>query len=183
MAELLKEIKNTKYMCYVGGAGNLRPDGGGWNSCRDTFLESLIYKESKNFYYRLSNKQKIEDLILILTGIENKLKLTEQIRIQPTSHKREFLFLVPVWWQNIVRMSFLTLIVKNRIAYIEKTKLAVEKFLQGNVYFHGSRFDGWVSSFKKNADLLQPTPLENKKPIKVKLFYAWGEHTIDLQEM
>lgn len=170
-----------------------------WNNCRVTFHDHhqghIAAGGGNVFMYKCGNFQSIEMLIKVLEKLEKRLKLVQSQRLVLglLESDNDVLYIeTGNWWANPLRHNLLTaflkdathydkldLVIQNGKRYLERTQLAINKFLDGNVYYGGNFFEGWVDDFHHghNLNLLQDSPGEHD-PLQVRFYNGWKTYEI-----
>lgn len=161
-------------------------------SCRVSFhhgYRSLQkYSPIRGFYYSLKYDQNINQIINILTKIENKIHLPEEHCLKICNCNKAIYVQTSAWWDDPIRLTLLTILLRdikfdslaeciNRGQYLKKTKKAFYKFLSGYVNYQGQKYEGWMRCFsgKFNESMLKKEPLPvEKRIIKVEHHQGWG---------
>lgn len=174
-----------------------------WNFCRVTFhnhhQKHIAAGGGDAFMYKCSNSQTTEMLIDVVEKIQKRLKLHENQKLVFGLLKsdRDVLYIeTGKWWKNPVRFNLLTAFIKDTIRcdrldyvikdgylYLERTKEAIYKFLDGNVHYGGPFFEGWVDDFQRgrNLELLQKKPSKHN-PMQVRFYDSWATHDVYIDE-
>ena len=151
--------------------------------CREVFHQNLCLRSINEFYYVLKPKQTVEDILNYLDKVEKKIGLKKEseffrIKNDFSSEDRIIIKIKPNWWKDNVRLELLTIYLRsiqgNTLSnnkYVKKTKKAINHFINGNVYFNGNIFTGWVHVFSENKNLNLLT--NKKKENKVKFFHSY----------
>jgi hypothetical protein len=137
-------------------------------------------------------------LIGVLEKIQKKLKLLKRQRLVfgRLEGDKDILYIeTGKWWAHPMRHNLLTAFLKDALSdnidsaitngsgYLERTKDAIEKFLDGNVYYGGDFFEGWVDDFQygNHLNLLQDKPNKNDT-LQVRFYAGWKIHSIQIDK-
>lgn len=197
MSQLFSEIKKTDNANYVGSPGNFKPFmTGTWELCRVTFHEAYyklcnIVKKPPGFIYVHKAGQSNDSLHALLSEVENKIGLAveDQVTLTPTQHNTAVHVMPSEWWNDPVRFTLLTCLLRDNAGTVEKTKegrymkptsAAFDRFLQGNTFYHYDTYQGWLNSLRGDkASKMQNKPYE-KDVCLVEHHIGWTKYPIKL---
>jgi len=181
------EVKHDSY--YEGVSGSFRMvHTSSWDSCRVTFHENWDNNASpKDFYYLPRNRQTQQIVIDNIIEVETRLTLPEKYQTKLWKTNKQAIICEPgKWWLDPIRFHFLTAVCRDahesgiesarRIGdYLKSTSAAVFRFLQGNVFYQGLTFEGWVEMFGggDNGELLGSKPAPHSE-VKVRHHHYWN---------
>jgi hypothetical protein len=186
-----EEIKKVPDVLYGSYSGSFLPVGSTvWIGCRVTFHRDA----TTGFYYKFKY-QKWEDIKTTINEAEVHLGLSEpdQLRFHPTNEEDVIYCEPSEWWLDPIRFTLLTVLLreaKNNLRnsldagyFLSLTKAAAERFLDGAVFYHGDKFDGWLNEFMRTENLtkLQKTPSANET-VRVCHHIGWDYHPMKLMK-
>jgi hypothetical protein len=199
----MKSVQDPTKSVYIPSPGVFRTFSlcKPWNACRVTFHNQHQSHMAGDdaFMYKCNNYQSIEMIVEVLEKIQKRLKLLnrQQLVFGLLESDKNVLYIeTGKWWSNPVRLNLLTAFIKditrcdklnnvisNGYNYLEQTKEAINKFLDGNVYYGGNFFEGWVDDFShgRNLNLLQDKPSKNNI-LQVRYYAGWKMHEIDINK-
>lgn len=155
------ELELTKSVYPPYGFG--LPNGINWSYCRVTFHKNYYRDDCKSFFYQLRTGQSRGDIIKVITEAEDRLELHESKRFvaNPVKSYHDVMHCEPgSWWNDPVRFTLLTLFLRESQGnlkytlmsgnYASVTVSAINRFLDGFVYYRAEKFDGWRETFSND---------------------------------
>lgn len=175
-----------------------------WYSCRVEFHEHSHVKAAesnngRNYTSFLYNAKAEENQILdVLSQVEERLKLEEKDQLLFKSMGEGVLYIAPSeWWCDPIRFTLLTAFIRDAqtslkvtlesstTRYINPTREAVNLFLDGNYFYRGSFYEGWVMTFSDSGrnSLLGSEPSELKTvQVRHHPLSSWKRYTLPLMQ-
>jgi hypothetical protein len=130
-----------------------------WYDCREIFHAD--YPRANHIFvnHKKTNCGKIENFLL---SIEDMLGISKKSKYYKTGRKTVSMFLLSSFWNNEIRFTLLTLLLRtagyynmskynnrifSRCKYLSETKNAVNIFMDGNFKYNGNMYS-WYKQFK-----------------------------------
>ncbi len=185
---------------YFPSGGCLRSFKGkpSWNVCRVTFHDHHHQHIDGNnpdaFYYAVGSNQNIKMITNVLKTIEKRLEVKDKLKFTTFESNTNVLYIeTGKWWSDPIRFNLLTAFLKDMMhddldeaikdgySYLHRTRGAIHHFLEGNIYYNGDFFEGWVTDFenKNNCKYLQKNPCKDKT-IDVRYYHSWTIYKVEL---
>ncbi len=196
MATLHKTIKPGNYP-YAGSDDQLRNPSGYWQNCRVTFHDRFDEEGKHDLFYFSPKNNNINSVVAVIDAVEEKIGVPKKQRlsISPNEKLGSYQIELTDWWRDPIRLTFLTCLMRDCRGdkfdnlfggrYLQYTKVATERFLAGNVFYHGSTYKGWQTEFSdsfKATELLKDKPAD-RKTVDVCHFTGWQTRRLYLSKI